>query len=1544
MDWTNFQAHGQSPNHAFEAFANILFERYMRKSSPQDIERIIFINGAGGDGGVESLASFIDGSLVGVQAKWFRESISTNQIGQIRRSIQTALQNYPSLIRYFVAVPRDLANPKRKNGKSKTQKKLTCVKKQCKTERMRWDDLVKEFQTSHPKVKLELWDETTLASLLTDLGSDGLYNFWFQKNVIEMANLQTAYDQARSGWLRPRYSPDYYVVGQIETDLDHRTNGLPPDEAIKREFSRVDEALCVARREATRLKLKRFSFSASIPAGPELVRVALDAIASAIEEQKRLFEVLEKGPSSTCLPTDTNLLSTPIGNLLKVIPEVFPRGIDPTRKLKERLRNTISVWAERSITPARIEKLRQPVIYIGDPGSGKTCALASAVGKQLAMGVPALLVRSRDINPHQEGIHSFLSRAFDLPGWTHEQILDACEASAVLAQVREVAKLQPLQTRPPFRFLIAFDGLDESPWSYEWMTRLGEMLPLAKRWPRISFAFSMRNSLAKHFGDCIGYSKFYVGSADASLPDLFKTYTSRSQIECPPVLRWALGSPLSIRLFAELYERKTITKLDASSLTMDSLLEEKLKRVEASLLDTAPEPWDKNTYTVWRCIKGILNRYVERSRPLSDAEVTDAAMKEQSGFPLKTETIGWILGKLRDSGILRESISLTSFPDPPARTWEPAYEALTDHFLAKKVVDLINSQRAEPMPDFLPNRPYALDATMAILGSKGFDLLAAGLWSKEIPIEDKESLQRVALLHASEHPAGKAWAKAQFTRSMPSCRLTLTELIIPGLRLPDHGYGGLFVHEILVNMSILERDQFWSTPDYFPTNHGAPWEGEGEPLEGLLEIEDDDVWDGMPLVAAWAFTSCNNDLRRVLRSRLAKWAADKPAQLRQLLEVAGETNDPQMLEDLLWSAYGAAYLTESLEWSGVCEWINDAAEALHAVSPWNIEIEHVRRAILQFFKHRGIWQGDVNEIPTDSTLLPISKVASSALKGDLVWYVIPEAYRPFFSGLSMFRKSDTSRSMLGLHDLEDDEPDHVLPMLELDFGEDQVAPTRDVIPNIETLHGVSDEANFPTCEDGSEFDVFDSGECSIDDEDDPTDIQGLSEEAILILHQRETLLAEHAKHFHQPSLTAEKLAMGFVSHRLHELGWDKKIFIKDPRGGKPGEILGLDVAIMRMYILATHGMRSAVGTMAEKYCWIARHELVGYLARRLPAVDYDTHIPPPVDPAQFVQTENPATAIVSPTAEIYWPEDLFQGLVITNKSIREQTQIKMANQWVATAPLPSMEPLLRITTNRLTKEFQGHEWLVLHASVTREESETMGDCIFRCSAFATKTSQVQTLIEDAQHGHFKDLHEVFSTLDKIGVYSDPLEAIWAPWQKESVDVSRHCRTDRKGRTCDVQIQPLTCRIHWESEGHEHELYPPVKWLIERMGVVQVKDGRYHRADRTVVAIMDTPELMLVRADILSAILSSEDLTLCWGTLVYREPSPILHTEKDDFIRRDQYGISIYSGSLVESHVAESSCEGRSRSRRNASGKLELDADGRSGDEPDETVSESKDPS
>jgi hypothetical protein len=215
LDWSNFNLHGDAPDRALESLTGIIFERWCYRKYPSQVSQVIFVNGSGGDGGVEAYARLNNGDVIGLQAKWFREPLESSQINQIKSSLQTAATKREGLARYVVAIPRDLSDVRRTDKKGK----------RVETERDRWNDFFKTAKTNHPGVTVDLWDETRIIDLLAELGSEGLRRYWFEGSVTDLDYLQLKFHQAQNGWLCNRYTPDLHQSGQIEQDLKIRLNG-----------------------------------------------------------------------------------------------------------------------------------------------------------------------------------------------------------------------------------------------------------------------------------------------------------------------------------------------------------------------------------------------------------------------------------------------------------------------------------------------------------------------------------------------------------------------------------------------------------------------------------------------------------------------------------------------------------------------------------------------------------------------------------------------------------------------------------------------------------------------------------------------------------------------------------------------------------------------------------------------------------------------------------------------------------------------------------------------------------------------------------------------------------------------------------------------------------------------------------------------------------------------------------------------------------------------------------------------------------------------
>jgi len=205
LNWTHFYTYNDAPDRAFEALCNQLFERWCGREYGKKILCINIVNGAGGDGGVEAYTKLQTGEYIGLQAKWFPNSIENNQIKQIRSSVETAKKVRNNIKRYIICIPRDLSDEKMGKGGKKVKNH----------ERSRLDACFKEIKKEYPEMILELWNESRILTELQYPEAEGIRKFWFERDEISLESLRKRFELAKNGWLKERYISSLHGSGYI---------------------------------------------------------------------------------------------------------------------------------------------------------------------------------------------------------------------------------------------------------------------------------------------------------------------------------------------------------------------------------------------------------------------------------------------------------------------------------------------------------------------------------------------------------------------------------------------------------------------------------------------------------------------------------------------------------------------------------------------------------------------------------------------------------------------------------------------------------------------------------------------------------------------------------------------------------------------------------------------------------------------------------------------------------------------------------------------------------------------------------------------------------------------------------------------------------------------------------------------------------------------------------------------------------------------------------------------------------------------------------
>lgn len=100
--------------------------------------------------------------------------------------------------------------------------------------------------------------------------------------------------------------------------------------------------------------------------------------------------------------------------------------------------------------------------------------------------------------------------------------------------------------------------------------------------------------------------------------------------------------------------------------------------------------------------------------------------------------------------------------------------------------------------------------------------------------------------------------------------------------------------------------------------------------------------------------------------------------------------------------------------------------------------------------------------------------------------------------------------------------------------------------------------------------------------------------------EQKEFLEGQAKRLGVSEMDAAQFCHCAVQGCLSQWGWDNGIHHFFEAGSPDPKSFGIDIAITRRYHSSSHGQRSNIVSIGEKYIWTAKNRIMGYLADRLP--------------------------------------------------------------------------------------------------------------------------------------------------------------------------------------------------------------------------------------------------------------------------------------------------------------------------------------------------------
>ncbi|MBO9567078.1 MAG: hypothetical protein J7621_30170, partial [Niastella sp.] len=1006
MNFNNLNTYNSSHELAFEALCTQLFEQWVTNEHSGNVEYLQTINGSGGDGGVESCANLKDGSIIGMQAKWFLYSLDDSQIRQIKKSIITAMKIRPQITHYIICLPRNPQSEKMGRGGKPVKK----------TEESRINKMKTQVAKSYPELNLEIWYASRLLKELQKPLNDGIAKYWFDKEVIALAYLQYRFDLAESGWLKERYTPALHTQGAIKDTIDQL---LFTPEYRSKVVEVLKDYMGVSGRVLKAIETFMSMAGAGHALAPTLQRITEDILTYNQACTQLQMHLTNGRYTAEVDPPSFLYLGDAMDEVETARLPVTFKNIRPALLVSlDAFSSHLDMWDLKGMVLAW--QLHSCII-VGGPATGKTHGIADAVKSRLAAKMPAMIIQAKAVNAADWA--SILQHGLGgMEGWTDLEIFRALEAVAVATDIRRAkdTKVDALQPEPT-SVLICIDGLDERHDDTNWKNRINELRVYRQRFPRINFVFTVRSTELEedespqwNFGDA-GIKTVYLDlegdvAVSALVPSYLKTYDIR--YEGVPWILEAFDNALSLRLFCEQYKGQDLGSLSSPVVTsLRNLLDAKIKRFEEEFSDRQQPPWTRTQQVERNSLLSLAELFTIRGDRTQE-ELTKHLITSFPGL-IDHHWAGHLLEAFCDFGILQSyGVEPDDGLSPVKYFYNMTYQSYIDYFTAIRATNQIIRAREKVLPAMLhyPYASYAIRLTATALLADNHILVGEdGYWTSDFRPNQLLELQLEVLTVSGKKNIDKYLPaiKKQFFETTENRNLIFLRFVLPNISRPDISLGTDLIHDLLNAFpSAFARDLVWSGPDHFSPSRELR-------IASYLQripIAPYHMHTGMPLLYAWSFSSVDGPYREWARHQLAIWAHDKVKYFIELLQLVFPCNDIQIKQDLAVVMAAVANMIHKagcgLEW--LVKWIDDNVFARDKIKMFHdVIIRHSCRIVVE----KAYRLGECSEeqfkramppYPPTNHLLSLDMTGETSPQGgrfpivhDLAWYVIKEAYEKF---------------------------------------------------------------------------------------------------------------------------------------------------------------------------------------------------------------------------------------------------------------------------------------------------------------------------------------------------------------------------------------------------------------------------------------------------------------------------------------------------------------------------------------------------------------------
>lgn len=1186
MNWNKFNTHGESQENAFEILSNQIFKIFCEKNYIYQIKSFVPINGAGGDGGIEAYAELDNGDIIAIQSKSFFDPITTNRIEQIRKSIKTAIKTRNNIKKYIVSIPRDLAN--QKNG----------VKN---PEREKIENLFKEFSSS--EIEFVLWGEFELFDFLTSNDElAGIYKFWFENVEIGFNTINNIFEIQTNGWLKDRYNEKLHIKSNINYEIENimgnstykgkQINEISRIQGIYYSYIELFGKFIDIIKDENKKKLQKIY--------EEHKKIIED-----LNEYLKLLKEYYKNENIRIEFKDNFYIDTEWFYKLKNKYNMSIHYI----KIKKYIELIENINLYKFLKKIKNEHSVRNLIVTGDLGTGKTHSVVYQIKKELEKNNVAILIRASEINEGSSWRDILVKKLGLSDNWNDDEIFLALSS---LAYRNEFKKKEEYVSNN--KVLICIDGIDEHSNYYFWNEKQKEAIYLTQKYERLRFCFVGRPYAFIDIKD-IDRSCCKILNYDLNpgynIDEMYNKYIKEYgiQIRNSINVRPYLNNPLVLKLFCQEYANKKINSINKIEVNLSQLFRIKIEQMN--------QEFKKNNSgilcedAISRSAKLIVD-YLYKNEKISQNKIMDFFNNDDELVIMDNSYKIDLIKSLQKYGLLDYEINEEEF-GKKTKLYYKGMQPVIDYIMALNLSNEIIKGQYNEIGDKIKNDISVLQLTALILFEEK-NIYLPDLEELNISPYMLEEVTTYAIVNSNPLKSKQIQDKIKkaLLRNPNNMRMVLNKLIIPCSRITGHPLGAEFLDKILRSYNTMaDRDKMWSLPEWLNEitlridesiiiNKNNP----------TYFLNQNDKNNGLPIIYTWLLSRTNNLELLFYRNQLMKWAIMCPEEFVLLLEKISGINDIQILEQIYGIAMCLCYKTKDNNIINkifeICqkEFFEDTK-----IKTYDFQIRTYIRAIAEkAYKINILTKKELKVyLPPYKCEKEIPLYKDAYQNGKRM-----DGYKVIDYDLSRYVLCDYLEYRFFYHLNENDENKEV--KLEDVFSKEELLANKEkFIGNKEyenallqleennKLENILIDYDF---EEESEEEL----EKSIKKENtenlkeiskviENDDINNLSNiirpmTTVVDYYGKKTMefLKKESQKVNLKDISAEKFILASSYQYILNCGWNENEFIGN---GK------IDSEIRRRYYAATHGSKSNVMCLAEKYIWCYRNEIVGYLADNL---------------------------------------------------------------------------------------------------------------------------------------------------------------------------------------------------------------------------------------------------------------------------------------------------------------------------------------------------------